>query len=121
MLPRRTISSYHTITTQTTTIPSWHDLVILDRAALDDDALMDVPPVELLFARASGRHLKETLVAGRSVVKDGAVTGVDLAAVHRELRAAMRGQVEARSAFRAALPELEAVICRHFSDRLGCC
>lgn len=97
------------------------DLVILDRAALDDDALMDVPPVELLFARASGRHLKETLVAGRSVVRDGSVTGVDLAAVHRELRAAMRGQVEARSAFRAALPELEAVICRHFSDRLGCC
>lgn len=97
------------------------DLLVLDRAALDGDALMPVDPVELLFARGSARHLKESIVAGRTVAKDGAVTGIDLDAVHRELKAQLRAGMAGREAFRCVLPEMDAVIARHFGDRLGCC
>ncbi len=62
------------------------DLLVLDRAALDEDQIMDLDPLDLLFARAAKRHVRELIVAGRTIVRDGAVVGVDLEAVHRELR-----------------------------------
>ena len=50
------------------------DLVlVLDRAALDEDALMPVDPLDLIFARASRRHIRELIVAGRSIVSHGRV------------------------------------------------
>jgi cytosine/adenosine deaminase-related metal-dependent hydrolase len=97
------------------------DLLVIDRMALDDDALMPVDPVDLLFARGTARHLKESIVAGRTVALDGKVTGVDLDAIHQELRAQLRSGMADREAFRCVLPELEAAICQHFGDRLGCC
>lgn len=97
------------------------DLVLVDRALLDADALMPVEPVELLFARATARHVKETIVAGRTIVRDGTVTGIDAEAVHREVRSRLRAGMAGSGRFRAVLPELETTICRHFTERLGCC
>jgi cytosine/adenosine deaminase-related metal-dependent hydrolase len=97
------------------------DLVIVDRVALDADALMPVEPVELLFARATARHVKETIVAGRTVLSEGRVTGIDAEAVHDEVRSRLRAGMAAGEGFRAVLPELETTICRHFGERLGCC
>ncbi len=54
------------------------DLLVVDRAALDKDALTQVEPLDLLFARASRNHIRELIVAGRTVVSDGTVTSVDL-------------------------------------------
>jgi len=82
---------------------------------------MPVEPVELLFARATARHVRETIVAGRTIVRDGTVTGIDQEAVHREVRSRLRAGMAAGEGFRAVLPELETTICRHFSERLGCC
>ncbi|MBN8938467.1 MAG: amidohydrolase family protein [Rhizobiales bacterium] len=97
------------------------DLLLLDRTALDEDALMPVAPADLLFSRGSARHLAESIVAGRSIVRDGRVTGIDLDAVQAELRAALRAGMPSREGFRCVLPELETAICDHFTDRLGCC
>lgn len=96
------------------------DLLILDRAALDEDAITEVAPLDLMFARASRRHVRELIVAGRTVVKDGVVLGADLAAVQNELRARYRAAMPERAGLRLALPELEAAIGKHYR-RLGCC
>lgn len=97
------------------------DLLVVDRAALDDDALMEVDPLDLLFARANRSHLRELIVAGRTVVSRGRVLGVDLDAAHAELRAAYRAGMGERADFAGALPALEQGLRRHYLERLGCC
>lgn len=97
------------------------DLVLVDRAALDDDALMPVDPLDLMFARANRSHIREVIVAGRTIVSRGRVVGVDLEAAHRELRAAYRAGMASRTEFAAALPAFEAAVRGHYLQRLGCC
>lgn len=97
------------------------DLLILDRAALDQDALMPVDPIELLFARGNRSHLRELVVAGRSVVQNGKLVGVDLDAAQRELRAAYRSAMPSRAGFVQAWAGFEKAVCAHYLNRLGCC
>jgi cytosine/adenosine deaminase-related metal-dependent hydrolase len=97
------------------------DLVLIDRAALDEDALMPVDPLELMFARANRSHIREVIVAGRTIVTRGRVTGVDLDAAHRELRAVYRHGMAQREALAAALPGFERAVRHHYLQRLGCC
>lgn len=97
------------------------DLVLLDRAAIDDDEIMEVDPVELVFARAARSHVRELIVAGRSVVKDGVVAGVDVEAVHRELRAAYRAAMPQRAGLRAAMPAFERALSAYYRGGMGCC
>lgn len=97
------------------------DLLVLDRGALDADALMDVEPVELLFSRGTAAFLKQSIIAGRTVVDGGRPTGLDLAGLQDELRSRLRTGMAGRENYRAVLPELEAGIAAHFRDRLGCC
>jgi cytosine/adenosine deaminase-related metal-dependent hydrolase len=97
------------------------DLVVLDRAALDDDAMVELDPIDLVFARAARRHVRELIVAGRTIVRDGRVLGVDLDAAHHEMRDQFRAGLDARAGFRAALPAFEDAVRRHYTMRLGCC
>lgn len=97
------------------------DLIVLDRAALDDDAVMDVDPIDLVFARAARRHVRELIVGGRTVVREGRTPGVDLDCVHARLRAHYRAGMGARAGLAAALPALESAIARRYALRLGCC
>jgi cytosine/adenosine deaminase-related metal-dependent hydrolase len=97
------------------------DLLILDRTALDEDALMPVDPIELLFARGNRSHLRELIVASRSVVQDGKLVGVDLDAAQRELRAAYRAAMPSRAGFVQAWSGFEKAVCAHYLNRLGCC
>ena len=63
------------------------DLVALDWAAISADAVEDVTDeVELLLGRAGERHVRDVWIAGRRVVEDGRVTGIDLPALEAELR-----------------------------------
>lgn len=67
------------------------DIVLLDWDALDDDALFsDIDPLDLLLARGNGSHIAQVLIAGRSVVEGGRVTGIDETALRAELLARMR-------------------------------
>ncbi len=96
------------------------DLLVLDRAALDEDALAEVDPLDLLFARATKRHVRELIVAGRTVVRDGVVLGVDLDGAHRALRDACRAAMPARAGLWRAMPGFEAAVAGYYR-RLGCC
>jgi cytosine/adenosine deaminase-related metal-dependent hydrolase len=97
------------------------DLLVVDRAALDRDALAEVEPLDLLFARGRSGHVRELIVAGRTVVRDGRVLGVDLDAAHAELRARYRAGLGSRSRLQAAMPAMERAIRGYYLHRLGCC
>ena len=96
------------------------DLLLLDWAALDDDRLFDaIDPLDLLFSRATARHIRELIVGGRTVVKDGAVPGIDLPAARAEVIGQMRAGMGGNAALAAALPALERAVAAHFEP--GCC
>jgi hypothetical protein len=79
-----------------------------------------VPALELLLAKARQEHVKQLLVAGREVVRDGAVTGVDLPALEAELLAALRKALHTTADVRAAMPELRAALGAHYCGPLYC-
>jgi hypothetical protein len=59
-------------------------------------------------------------VAGRDVVRDGQVTGVDLPALEAELLAAMRAAYPTTADVRAAMPELKAALRKHYTGAFYC-
>jgi cytosine/adenosine deaminase-related metal-dependent hydrolase len=97
------------------------DILLLDYDALDDDKLRDdLDPVNLVFARASARHIHELIVAGRSVVRDHRVLGIDLDAIRREVLLRMRTGWPAVASFAAALPHLDRAIAENMERQFGC-
>ena len=98
------------------------DMLLLDWAALDDDGLLDdIEPINLLFSRATSRHIRELIVGGRSVVRDGRVEGVDLAAVRHEVLAQIRSGMAGNATLVAALSALERAIARFYLADAPCC
>jgi cytosine/adenosine deaminase-related metal-dependent hydrolase len=97
------------------------DILVLDLDALDRDAVMAVEPIDLVFARASATHVSQLLVAGREIVRDGRLTGVDLDAAEGELRSQYRARLPSRAAFLAAWGDLEPAVAEHYREGLGCC
>jgi cytosine/adenosine deaminase-related metal-dependent hydrolase len=96
------------------------DLLLLDYDALDDDALRDdLDPLNLVFARATTRHVRELIVAGRTVVQDNRLLGIDLVAARHEVILRMRADLPGMARLAAALPHLDRAIGeqmeRHFS------
>lgn len=64
------------------------DLMIVDLDAIAPDAIKELAdPLELIMTRARALHVTDLYVAGRQVVSDGRLTGVDLEAAERELNA----------------------------------
>ena len=62
------------------------DLVVLDYAAMCEDFLVpDLDETDVLLTRATSRHVRELLVAGRPVVSGGVLAGLDLPAMEDEL------------------------------------
>jgi cytosine/adenosine deaminase-related metal-dependent hydrolase len=92
------------------------DFVTLDWSALADDVLPGtVDPLDLVLARASARHIRRVVVAGREVVRDGRLTGVDLAALERALAAAARREAPAMAALRPLIRRHQERLGRHFA------
>jgi cytosine/adenosine deaminase-related metal-dependent hydrolase len=97
------------------------DILLLDWTAIDDDALRDdIDPINLLFSRATARHIRELIVDGYSVVKDHGVTGIDYPAARQEILAQMRSGMASNGRLAAALAALDhAVVDHHHLG--GCC
>jgi len=96
------------------------DILLLDWAKLDADRLKpDLDPLDLLFARSTARHIKELIVAGRTVVRDGHVAGIDMPAMNEDLLARFRHGMAQNGALAAALPHLERAVHEHFET--PCC
>ncbi len=97
------------------------DLLVLDWAAIDEDRLRDnIDTLQLLLTRATARHIRELIVAGRTVVKGGLVTGVDSDAARTEIFDRMRHGMRDKAELAAALPLLERAIAKHFEPSAAC-
>ncbi|WP_127143098.1 amidohydrolase family protein [Pelagibacterium montanilacus] len=97
------------------------DLLVLDYDRLDRDRIMDVDPIDLLFARASAQEVSDLVVAGRYVVREGQLTGVDLEGTERALRELYRHEIARFAALEGAWPVIEREIEAWFRDFSGCC
>src|SRR5262249_9565853 len=98
------------------------DILLIDWNALDRDRLRaGLDPRDLLFARMSARYIRELIVAGRTIVRDGRVIGVDLNALAAELIAGLRADIGQSDALAAALPALERAIADHHVREHPCC
>jgi cytosine/adenosine deaminase-related metal-dependent hydrolase len=98
------------------------DMLLLDWAALDDDGLRDdIDPINLLFSRATAKHISELMVGGRTVVRNRQVQGIDLPAVRLEILAQMRSGMAANETLVTALAALERTIARHYLSEAPCC
>jgi cytosine/adenosine deaminase-related metal-dependent hydrolase len=97
------------------------DLLVLDWQHLAAELVEpDVPPLDLLLAKARAEHLRGLFVSGREVVRDGKVTGVDLPALEAELLAALRQARGGTADLRAAMPELKAALQTHYAGAFYC-
>lgn len=98
------------------------DLMVLDWQDLAAELIEpDTPPLSLLLARGTKRHIRDMVVNGREIVRSGVVTGVDLPAQEHELLSQLRAAYPTTADIRAAMPELEAALARHHSGDFYCC
>ncbi|MBC7800848.1 MAG: amidohydrolase family protein [Gemmatimonadaceae bacterium] len=96
------------------------DFTTLDLDALDRDAIMPVDPIDLLFARGNAGMVRDVVVAGRTVVQDGILTGVDLPAMEVALRGMYRANLPRYHALEQAWRPFEGAVAAWFQSR-GCC
>jgi cytosine/adenosine deaminase-related metal-dependent hydrolase len=96
------------------------DFVVLDLEGLDRDAIMPVDPLDLLFARGNASFVRDVVVAGRTIVRDGKLTGVDLATMEIELRALFRKSVSRFAALERNWKPFEAALTGWFCSHCGC-
>ena len=98
------------------------DLLLLDWEAVDTEQLRaDLDPRDLLFSRTAMRHIKELIVGGRTVTRDGKVAGVDYPAMRDELLARLRSSMLQNAALPGALRELEQAVTKHYQSDTPCC
>src|SRR5690606_30900755 len=91
------------------------DLLLLDYAAMAADAIDEVcDETEILLARAASEHVRALIVAGRKVVAEGSVTGLDLPAAERELKAQAKRFAEPLKALRPTLEAYQAGLRRFY-------
>jgi cytosine/adenosine deaminase-related metal-dependent hydrolase len=96
------------------------DYIVINLDRLDGDAIVEVDPLDLLFARGNMGHIDEVVVAGRTIAKNGRVTGVDLPTVERELASRYRESMAAHADFLKAWPALEKQLAGWFATHAGC-
>jgi cytosine/adenosine deaminase-related metal-dependent hydrolase len=96
------------------------DFVAIDLDRLDRDRIMPVDPMALLFARGNASLVKEVVVAGKTIVRDGVCAGVDLPAIEQELRAIYRANVGRLSNFQRMWPPLSERLSGWFEQQLTC-
>jgi cytosine/adenosine deaminase-related metal-dependent hydrolase len=98
------------------------DMLLLDWAALNNDGLReDINPIDLLFSRATARHIHEVIVGGRTIVRDRRVLGVDLPAVRHEMLSQMRAGMAGKATLISALSALDEAVARHYVPDPHCC
>lgn len=98
------------------------DILVLDWDAVDFEQLRaDLDPRDLLFARSAMRHIHELIVGGRTIVRDGKVTGVDYPAMLDDLLRRLRAGMAQQAGLAAALSELEVAVARHYTSEAPCC
>jgi cytosine/adenosine deaminase-related metal-dependent hydrolase len=96
------------------------DFTVFDYDALDHDDLVSANPVGLLFSRGNSAFVRDVVVAGRTIVEDGVVTGVDLRRVEDELKGCYKTNLLRYRRLEDCWPTIEAEIARWFMGFLSC-
>jgi cytosine/adenosine deaminase-related metal-dependent hydrolase len=96
------------------------DFALLDIGHLDRDAIMPIDPVDMLFARGNSSCVRDVVVNGRMIVRDGKPTGVDLEKMETEIRAMYRNNVPQFKALENAWQPLQGALTHWFTHQ-GCC
>ena len=93
------------------------DLVLLDYDAMAYDAMAGmVDELDLLLTRACNRFVERVYVAGREIVRDGKVLGIDFDAVEAELLARARAERAYMDAMRPVLKRSQATLEAFFKS-----
>jgi len=96
------------------------DLVLLDYEAMAHDAVDGmVDELDMMLTRASNRFIDRVYVAGREIVREGRVLGVDLDAVEREVLAQARAGRRHMETIRPVLQRSQATLAEFFGTRPG--
>jgi cytosine/adenosine deaminase-related metal-dependent hydrolase len=96
------------------------DFVTIDLERLDRDRIMPVDPIDLLFARGNASMVRDLVVDGQTIVRDGRCTGVDLEAIEVELRGMYRANARKLLPFQHAWPSLSGKLQDWFESQLEC-
>jgi cytosine/adenosine deaminase-related metal-dependent hydrolase len=94
------------------------DLLELDRAGFAGDVVVPVEDANLLAHRATSRHIRRLVVAGRDLVWDGTVLGIDLPGVERELDAQVRQGAAAFTSWQQAIGGFRARLQQFYAADL---
>ena len=98
------------------------DILVLDWDAVDHERVRpDLDPQDMLFARATMRHIHELIVAGRPVVRDGQVLNIDYPVMRDEMLARLRADMHRNAGLGTAISELERAIAAHYQSQPPCC
>ncbi|MGR3630684.1 MAG: amidohydrolase family protein [Limimaricola soesokkakensis] len=98
-------------------MPEGVDVVTLDWAALSAEALWpDDAPGERLLARMGTRHVRDLVVAGRAVLRDGTLTGVDADAALGELMAQARADLPRLDPLREDVARIATLTRAHYAS-----
>jgi cytosine/adenosine deaminase-related metal-dependent hydrolase len=93
------------------------DLVLLDYDALAYDAMEGmVDELDMILTRACNRFVERVYVAGREIVRDGKVLGIDLPAFEQELIARARSQRDHMERIRPVLQRSQATLAAFFES-----
>ena len=93
------------------------DILVLDRAALaPDDPGSRADTLDLLTSRMRRGHVRDLYVAGRRVVADGRIAGIDLEAGERELAAIAAAAPPLSDTDRRVLDRHRAGIRRYYAE-----
>ncbi len=96
------------------------DFIVIDTAMLDRDAIMPVDPLDLLFARGNMSCVRDVVVNGRVIARNGKPTGIDLDAMEVELRAMYRKNLPRYRSLEQAWSPFESAVSQWFRGQ-GCC
>ena len=96
------------------------DCTIFDYNALDHDEIVNVNPVALLFSRGHSNIVRDVIVAGRKIVEDGVVIGVDLPQIERELTRYYKTNLSRYDQLERSWHTIETEIARWFVGYLSC-
>lgn len=97
------------------------DLLLLDLDAIDRDAVMAVDPVHYLFTRATTSSIVEVISSGGTIVKNGALSALDLDTIQTDLRNSYREIMSQSEPFFDIWSRLEPLLNDHYQTYAGCC
>jgi cytosine/adenosine deaminase-related metal-dependent hydrolase len=97
------------------------DVLVLDHAAIARDVIAEhLDELPLVLARATRRHIKALYVAGRAVVADGRLCGVDLPALEAQMLGQLRQGLTDFNEWQRTVLRMRAGLTRFYATGMHC-